>query len=51
MNSADVGSDHNLLLGKIRMNLRSQKTQKLQNATKKINIESLWDPSIKELYK
>ena len=50
LNSADVGSDHSLLLGKIRIKLRPQHNYKPTNKVEKINVESLWDPTIKELY-
>ncbi|XP_030754777.1 craniofacial development protein 2-like [Sitophilus oryzae] len=50
LNSADVGSDHSLLLAKIKLKFKPHK--KLGRATQevKINIESLWDLSIKQLY-
>lgn len=50
LNSANVGSDHSLLLAKIKLKLKPQKKQEQATRESKINIESLWDPSIKQLY-
>ncbi|KAK9887001.1 hypothetical protein WA026_019920 [Henosepilachna vigintioctopunctata] len=50
LNSANVVSDHSLLLGKLRITFMLQKNTKLAVKTRKINVESLRDPTIEELY-
>lgn len=50
LNSADIGSDHPLLLGKIKIKFRPQKNLKLTTEVEKINIETLCDPTVKERY-
>ncbi|XP_057671201.1 craniofacial development protein 2-like [Diorhabda carinulata] len=51
LNSANAGSDHSLLLGKIKMKLNLGRNREPRAHTEKINIESMWDTTIKELYK
>ena len=48
LNSANIGSDHKLLLGKIK--IKANKIIRSSIQEEKINVESLWDKSIKELY-
>lgn len=49
LNSADVGSDHSLLLCKIRFNIKKATPNKVDQETK-WNIESLWNDATKKLY-
>ena len=48
LNSANIGSDHKLHLGKIK--IKANKVIRSSIQGEKINVESLWNKYIKELY-
>lgn len=50
LNSANIGSDHKLLFGKIRMKLKPNKNTSPIKSEEKINVESLWNKSVRDLY-
>lgn len=50
LNSANVGSDHSLLLAKITLECTPKNRQGPSLQQQKINIESLWDTSVRKLY-
>lgn len=50
LNSANVGSDHKLLLGKIKLKLSLKQQKGPKKEEQKYNIESLWDQSTRTLY-
>lgn len=50
MNSYNIGNNHKLLLAKLRLRIQTHKSQKPEYQ-EKLNIESLEDESIRELYK
>lgn len=50
LNSANVGSDHKLLLGKIRLRMTRSSVKDRLTGEDKFNVEALWDESTKSLY-
>lgn len=50
LNSANVGSDHSLQLAKITLECTPKNRQEPALQQQKINIESLWDTSVRKLY-
>ena len=46
MRHADIGSDHNLLVSKVKLKLRKAKTGSTNN--KRVAIENLNDPATKQ---
>ncbi|XP_015187256.1 PREDICTED: craniofacial development protein 2-like [Polistes dominula] len=52
LNSADVGSDHGLLLGKFRLKYNFKRKQKHPvRAREKIRVEALWGTTTRDLYR
>ena len=49
LNSANVGADHKLLMGKLKLKIRPKKPKE-PITTEKINVEALWNKSTKDLY-
>lgn len=49
LNSANAGNDHSLLLGKFRLQIKPKK-QPERTKIQRINIDSLWHESTKQLY-
>lgn len=50
LNPADIGINHSLLLRKIRTKFRIYKNLELTTEIERINVETLWDSTAKELY-
>lgn len=49
LNSSTIGNGHKLVLGKVL--LGSSKLQRKEKVTEKINIESIYDPTTRDLYR
>lgn len=50
LNSSDIGSDHSLVLTKLRLELNTPTKDKPSKKVCKMKIESLYDDSTKQLY-
>ncbi|XP_044749781.1 uncharacterized protein LOC123310378 [Coccinella septempunctata] len=50
LNSANIGSDHKLLLGKIKIKLKPHKNTGPTSPEEKINVGALWNESTTQLY-
>jgi hypothetical protein len=48
---ADVGSDHHLVIAKIKLKIASNKHKKMNTKSKRINVQKLNIPEVKEEFK